>query len=207
MEGMVVPRVERSGSAGLVISIANTNGISEIEENLFRGSAQAALMTGVPVSVQYGADAVDDLDILLGEGIAPHRVIIGGLDRLEAVEHEEAFKIAQRGAYVAIDHIGWTTHDGYINDEDRAQLIVKLFAAGFGDRILLSTHAVGVAKGYKAKELGFDYLLSTFVPILRKAGLTDRQIRLLVAENPQRVLTIDASIRVENKSVVKAEQQ
>lgn len=40
--------------------------------------------------------------------------------------------------------------------------------------LLLSTHTVSVAKGYEAKELGFNYLLSTFVPILRKAGLTDK---------------------------------
>ena len=57
-EGIVVPRIERSSSAGLVTSIASQSGITEKETNLFRGSAQAALTTGVPVSVQYGADAV-----------------------------------------------------------------------------------------------------------------------------------------------------
>ena len=70
-EGIVVPRVERSSSAGLVTSIASQSGITEKEMSLFRGSAQTALATGVPVSVQYGADAVNDLEILLGEGIAP----------------------------------------------------------------------------------------------------------------------------------------
>ena len=57
----------------------------------------------------------------------------------------------------------------------------------------LSTSAVGVAKGHEAKDLAFDYLLSTFVPLLRKAGVTDEQVRTLLEENPQRVLTVDAS--------------
>ncbi len=74
------------------------------------------LATGVPVSVQYGADAISDLEILLGEGIKPNRIIIGGLDRIEAVERKEAFAIAKRGAYVALDHVGWSSEDGYVND-------------------------------------------------------------------------------------------
>jgi phosphotriesterase-related protein len=192
-EGIVVPRVERSTSAGFVTSIASQNGITEIETNLFRGVAQAANTTGVAASVQYGEDAVNDLEILLGEGIAPDRLIIGGLDRVDAVERKEAFTIARRGAYVALDHVGWSTNDGYVNDEQRAQLVLELFEEGLGERVLISTNAVAVAKGHEAKDLGFDYLLATFVPLLRKAGATDEQIRILLEENPQRVLTVDAS--------------
>ena len=192
-EGIVVPRVERSTSAGFVTSIASQNGITEIEKSLFRGVAQAAHTTGVAASVQYGEDAVNDLEILLGEDIAPDRVIIGGLDRVNAVERKEAFAIARRGAYVALDHVGWSTNDGYVNDEQRAQLVLELFEEGLGERVLISTNAVAVAKGHEAKDLGFDYLLATFVPLLRKAGATDEQIRILLEENPQRVLTVDAS--------------
>jgi phosphotriesterase-related protein len=191
-EGIVVPRVERSGQAGLVTSIATQSGIAEIEENLFRGSAQTALATGVPVSVQYGADAVNDLEVILGEGLEPNRVIIGGLDRLDAVERKEVFAVAGRGAYVALDHVGWSTTEGYINDTDRAKLIAELFEKGLGDRVLISTNAVGCAKGHEAKDLNFDYLLEKFVPILRQIGVTDEQIRILLEENPQRVLAVDA---------------
>ncbi len=193
VEGIVVPRVERSTSAGLVTSIASQNGITEIETNLFRGVAQAANASGVAASVQYGEDAVNDLEILLGEGIAPERVIIGGLDRIVAVERKEAFAIARLGACVALDHIGWSTNEGYINDEQRAQLVLQLFEEGLGKRVLISSNAVAVAKGHQAKDLGFDYLLGTFVPLLRKAGATEEQIRILLEENPQRVLTVDAS--------------
>ena len=187
-EGIVVPRVERSGLAGLVTSIASQSGITEKEISLFRGSAQAALSTGVPVSVQYGADAVKDLEILLGEGIAPEHVIIGGLDRLDAVERKDAIAVARRGAMVALDHVGWATAEGYANDEQRVQLISELFHEGLGDRVLISTNAVGVAKGHEAKDISYDYLLTTFVPMLRKAGVTDEQVRTLLEDNPQRVL-------------------
>jgi len=204
-EGIVVPRIERSGLAGLVTSIASRSGITEKETNLFRGAAQAALTTGVPVSVQYGADAVSDLEILLGEGIEPNRVIIGALDRLDAVERGEIFAIARQGAYVALDHVGWAACEGYVNDEERVQLIVELFKEGLGDRVLISTNAVGVAKGHEAKDISYDYLLKTFVPLLRNAGLTDEQVRTLLENNPQRVLTFGTSTAAEKESVVAAE--
>jgi phosphotriesterase-related protein len=201
IEGIVVPRIERSGLAGLVTSIASQSGLTEKETNLFRGSAQTALATGVPVSVQYGSDAVSDLEILLAEGLAPERVIIGGLDRLEAVDRKETFAVAHRGAMVGLDHVGWTASDGYINDAQRVQLIVELFNGGLGDRVLISTNAVGVAKGHEAKDLSYDYLLSTFVPMLKKAGVTDEQVRILIEDNPQRVLTNNVSVITEKESV------
>ena len=46
-------------------------------------------------------------------------------------------------------------------------------------------------KVMKTKALGFDYLLTKFVPGLRKLGVKDDKIRLLLEENPQRVLTFD----------------
>lgn len=192
-EGIVIPRVERSSSAGLVTSIASKTGMTQVETSLFRGSAQTALSTGIPVSVQYGADAMNDLEVLLSEGIAPDRVIIGGLDRLEAVESKAVFEIADRGAYVVLDHVGWSSNEGYVNDTERVALVVELFAAGHGERVLISSNTVGVAKGHEAKELGVDYLLISFVPQLRKAGVTEEQIRILLQENPQRVLTVDSS--------------
>ncbi|MEH7238599.1 phosphotriesterase [Bacillus sp. JJ1562] len=206
IEGIVVPRVERSSSAGIVTSIASQSGITEKETNLFRGSAQTALVTGVPVSVQYGEDAENDLEILLGEGVSPNRVIIGGLDRLDADRQKEAFAIASRGAYVALDHVGWSSEEGFVNDTRRAELILELFDEGYGDRVLISTNAVGVAKGHDAKELAYEYLLSTFLPILRKAGATDEQIRILLEENPQRVLTVNAQVTIEKEAVIQTEQ-
>jgi phosphotriesterase-related protein len=200
-EGIVVPRIERSGLVGIVTSIASQSGITEKETNLFRGSAQAALATGVPVSVQYGADAINDLEILLGEGIEPDRVIIGGLDRLDAVRRKEALTVARRGAMVALDHVGWTTSEGYANDEQRVQIIVELFNEGLGDSLLISSNAVGVAKGHQAKDIGYDYLLTTFVPLLKKAGLTHEQVRTLLEKNPQRVLSINTSVAKEKESV------
>ena len=41
-EGMVVPRVERRGAAGMVATAADRAGMTPTEESLFRGAARAA---------------------------------------------------------------------------------------------------------------------------------------------------------------------
>lgn len=193
VEGIVVPRIERSGPAGLVTSVASRSGITEIETNLFRGCAQTALATGIPLSVQYGADAVNDFNILLQEGIAPNRIIIGDLDRLEAIDQKSAIELARQGSMVALDHVGWNESEGYASDAQRVELIVELFNEGLGEQVLVSTNAVGVIKGYERKEIGFDYLLTTFIPLLRQAGVTDEQLYTLLEKNPQRVLTVQTA--------------
>lgn len=195
IEGIVVPRIERAGYAGMVTSAASPDGLTINETNLFRACAQTAKATGVPVSVQFGSSALEELTGIIKEGIPANRVIIGGLDKQAAVEQQIAFQVAEQGAYVAIDHIGWGSDEGYISDAARVQLIIELIEAGFGAKILLSTNAVGVAKGHEVKDLAFDYLFTTFIPLLRQAGVTAPQIKTLIEENPQCILAAPPEMR------------
>ncbi|MCP2032506.1 phosphotriesterase-related protein [Okibacterium sp. HSC-33S16] len=189
-EGMVVPRVERRAAAGLVTTTAARDGMTPTEESLFRGAARTALATGVAVSIRYGADALHDLDIVLDENLPAERVLVGGLDRTEAVAAGAATEVARRGAYVGIDHVGRNTDDSVVTDDERAELVLDLVKAGFADRILLSSNAIGVAKGQPDDDLPFSYLLTTFVPKLRSLGLGEDDVQRILVDNPRNLLTV-----------------
>lgn len=189
-EGMVVPRVERRGAAGLVATAASREGMTPTDENLFRGAARTAVNTGVPVSIRYGNDAVHDLEIVLDEQLPADRVVVGDLDRKDAVAAGVPLTIAGRGAYVALDHVGPDDDDAHVTDRERAALVVELVEAGHADRILLSSNAVGVAKGQPDHELPYSYILSTFVPLLAKEGLTDEDVKHILVDNPRALLTV-----------------
>ncbi|MEF9906142.1 phosphotriesterase [Streptomyces sp. P9-A2] len=188
-EGMVVPRVERRGAAGLVATTATPEGMTATDESLFRGAARTALSTGVAVSVRYGADALHDLDVVLDEKLPADRVVVGGLDRKDAVAAGAPLQIARRGAYVALDHVGTQDDDAHITDDERAALVAELVRAGFGDRILLSSSATGVAKGHPGNDLPYSYVLTTFVPLLKAQGLSDEDTRRILVENPRDLLS------------------
>jgi phosphotriesterase-related protein len=187
-EGMVVPRVERRGAAGLVATAATPEGMTATDESLFRGAARAARATGVPVSIRYGADALRDLQVVLDEGLPADRVVVGDLDRKDAVAAGWPLEIARRGAYVALDHVG-VEDEAHITDAERAALVADLVQAGFGDRILLSSNATGVAKGHPANDLPYSYVLTTFVPLLKAQGLSDEDVQRILVENPRDLLS------------------
>ncbi|MGW1896612.1 phosphotriesterase family protein [Streptomyces hirsutus] len=187
-EGMVVPRVERRGAAGLVATTATPDGMTATDESLFRGAARTALSTGVAVSIRYGSDALHDLDVVLDEKLPADRVVVGGLDRKDAVAAGAPLEIARRGAYAALDHVG-AQDDAHLTDDERAVLVAELVQAGFGNRILLSSSATGVAKGHSDNDLPYSYVLTTFVPLLKARGLSDEDTRRILVENPRDLLS------------------
>lgn len=187
-EGMVVPRVERRGAAGLVTTTADRSGMTPTEESLFRGAARTALNTGIPVSIRFGADALHDLDIVLDEGLPADRVLVGGLDRKDAAG--AALEAAGRGAFVGLDHAGLNDDADYLTDNDRAELVLKLVAAGHADKIILSGNSIGVAKGQPDYDLPFSHVVSTFVPFLKAQGLSEEDARRILVDNPRNLLTV-----------------
>jgi phosphotriesterase-related protein len=187
-EGMVVPRVERRGAAGLVATTGTRGGLTPTDESLFRGAARAALATGVPVSIRYGVDAVAELQLVLDEGLPADRVVVGDLDRVEAVAAGWPAAVAELGSYVAIDHVGRNDDDAFVRDAERAALIAQLVAAGHGNRVLLSGNAVGVAKGHPAYELPYAHVITAFVPLLASHGVADEDIQRLLVANPRDLL-------------------
>jgi len=188
-EGMVVPRVERRGAAGIVATTATRSGMTPTDASLFRGAARAGLATGVPVSIRFGADAVADLQVVLDEGLAADRVVVGGLDRADAVDAGAHLAVAQRGAYVAIDHVG-SEGDGHVTDKERVALVLELVDAGHAARILLSCSATGATFGHPSTDTAYSHVLTTFVPALRAEGVSEDDVRRILVANPRDLLTV-----------------
>ncbi|MGO4596326.1 phosphotriesterase [Terrabacter sp. 2RAF25] len=188
-EGMVVPRVERRGSAGIVATTATFAGMTATDESLFRGAARAGLATGVPVSIRFGADAVADLQVVLDEGLTADRVVVGGLDRTDAVDAGAHLAVAERGSYVAIDHVG-TEGGHHVTDKERIALVTELVDNGHAERILLSCSATGAAFGHDGIHTAYAHVLTTFVPALQAEGVSEDDVQRILVANPLALLTV-----------------
>ncbi|WP_285572744.1 MULTISPECIES: phosphotriesterase [unclassified Streptomyces] len=188
-EGMVVPRVERRGAAGLVATVSTPEGMTATDESLLRGAARTALGTGVAVSVRYGSEALHDLGVALDEKLPADRVVVAGLDREDAVAAGAPQEVARRGAYVALDHVGVQDED-HVSDAERAALVAGLVRDGHGNRVLLSSSSTGVAKGHAGNDLPYSYILTTFVPLLKAQGLSDEDVQRILVDNPRDLLSV-----------------
>ncbi|MFC9763505.1 hypothetical protein [Rhodococcus jostii] len=125
----------------------------------------------------------------MDEGLPAQRVVVGGLDRTDAAAAGAPLEIARRGAFVALDHVG-SGNGAHITDSERAAVVRELVEAGHGDRILLSSTAIGVAKGQPDCDVPFSYVLSTFVPLLTTKGLGDADVQRILVDNPRGLLSV-----------------
>lgn len=188
-EGMVVPRLERRAPAGLVATAVTQSGMTPTDGSLVRGAARAGATYGVPVFIRSGADALAELQLAVDETLKPERILIGDLDRRDAVDNGWPMSVAAAGARVSIDHIG-STDSAYLDDAQRVNLILDLIQAGFLDRILLSSSATGVAFGVRGNDLPFSDVLTNFVPMLQAAGVTQEQIQQMLITNTAQLLSV-----------------
>lgn len=186
-EGMVVPRVERRAPAGLVVTAGTRGGLTGTDESLLRGAARAASATGAPMAFAFGADPVAELDLVLAEGVPADRVLVTGLDLTDAAGAARA--VAEKGALVGVTRVG-VAGEGYLSDEERADLVAWLVQAGHRDRVLLASGAIGVAKGLPDPGVRFEHVLTSFVPLLTARGLSDADVEALLVTNPAAWLTI-----------------
>lgn len=172
------------------------------EMRVLRATAWAALATGLAVSIHlhpWGRTGSEVLDVLLGEGLAPERVVLGHL----TTAHDDAAYIGgllERGVFVAFDLFGfdhsllgvgrWVPSDADVSDT-----VARLVRAGQGARVLLS-HDIGVRTRLRAwGGWGYAHIPRHVVPLLHERGLDEDEVRQLLVRNPAQVLTIVSADR------------
>lgn len=174
--------------AGIIGEIACDREITAAEERSFRAAARAHLRTGVTISTHAARWPVGhaQLDILAHEGVDPRRVIVGHSDTVHDTGYHIA--LAERGAWVQFDTIdGDSDYDNMI----RIEFILALVQAGHLGRILLSQDICLRSQFATYGGIGYTFLLTEFVPMLSRAGLSAEQITILLRENPRRALSGD----------------
>ncbi|SED63883.1 phosphotriesterase-related protein [Jiangella alba] len=160
-----------SHRAGIVKLGASYQRLSPAERVRLSAGASAARRTGAPVAVhcEIGTMGPELLDLLAADGVPAGRVLLAHLDRNpDAGLHAE---LAARGAYLLYDTVGRIK---YRPDSVLLDLVERMVAAGFGDRLLLGTD-VGRRSQLRAYGggPGMAVLGETFVPRLRSVVGTE----------------------------------
>lgn len=171
--------------AGLV-KAALIKGCLEKENNLFLAAGYAAIEAGTSIMIhtEYGRDAVKAIKILEEIGLAPERVLIAHADRqTEEFSIHEA--IAQTGAFLEYDTLTmFEIHD----NESEIELIQHMILSGYKNQILLSTDPTADRMKSYSGQVGIDYIHRTFIPALRKSGISKEDIEQIMRSNPARAL-------------------
>jgi phosphotriesterase-related protein len=160
--------------------------LTPAQERVFRAAARAQRQTGVAISThcqRTGRLGQDQVRVLLDEGVAPDRIIIGHHGDKRHVDHE--LGLLEHGVYVQIDHVGFRDLQP---DEQRARNVKAIIDAGYGDRLLISQDVCLPNHLRWFGGHGYGHLLERFVPMLRDVGLSQAAIDRLLIDNPAAVL-------------------
>jgi predicted metal-dependent phosphotriesterase family hydrolase len=175
--------------AGIIGELATGRDfITPAEERVFRAAARAHKKTGAPLSTHTWLEtlAQDQLDLFEDEGVDLQHVIVGHMGDLAHLDNVRA--VLARGAYVQFDHVGM---EHFQRDKQRVKNVVQLVDEGFASRLLLSQDVCYKHLLHWYDGPGYDHLLTTFVPALRTAGVSEADLNTILVANPRRILAYD----------------
>ena len=178
------------------------------EIKVIRASARASRLTGAPISFHSGGAGREKLcvaGIVAEEGADLARTIFGHSD-VVAADMDLVLELLETGVYIQFDLLGrlgvplswaglnpekpWQNYHDTSHTAIVADAVCRLIDSGHLDRILLSHDVAGKVQLKRYAGTGFSFIPETFLPHLRRIGVTDEQINHLVVENPKRVLTL-----------------
>lgn len=168
--------------AGIIAEIGSSvDVITPIEAKVFAAAAIAHRETGRPISTHtsFSTMGLEQLALLKSHGVDLSRVVIGHCDLKDNLDN--ILRMIDQGAFVQFDTIG---KNNYYPDEKRVAMLVEIARRGLLGHVMLSMDITRRSHLKANGGSGFDYLLTTFVPLLREAGFTQADIDLMLRDNP-----------------------
>lgn len=185
--------------AGIIGELGTSYTVTQSEERVLRAGALAQRQTGLAITVHMGgqaAEAIRVLDILEDAGADLTRVVLDHMDD-DLTDMEMHARVAVRGAYVEYDGFGAEWYFDSLGtvtarDTDRIRAVLWLAERGHLDRLLLAQD-IWLKQALRAYGgLGYDHILRSIVPALRREGLKDEDVQQLLVANPAAVLSGEA---------------
>ena len=173
-----------------------TGPITDREKVVFRASAIAAIETGVSVTTHthLGLNALDQIDLLVSQGLAPDRIVIGHLDDAEP-DLDLIREIIARGAWAQFDDIGYEYYTERLRiqmatDVVRARKLRRLAEEGLTDRVILASD-FGMQRHLQARGgPGLVVLADGFRKTAQAEGVPVEVLDRCMITNPATVLTV-----------------
>ncbi len=170
-----LPVHQCSARAGFIKTALDVEGLSPMYIKLFSAAVGAALKANrfIMVHIEQNADPVLLLEFLKEKGMKPGNLMFCHLARA-CKDIKILKKILSAGVYLEFDTIG---RFKYHSDEHEIQIIKELMSEGYENQLMFSLDTTRARfKTYDENAVGLDYILTTFVPNMKKSGITVEQI-------------------------------
>jgi len=193
----VTQGIEGTGIKAGVFKLASSEGIiTPYEQVFFKAAARVSSEEGIPIitHTQQGTMGPEQAELLVASGADPRRVSIGHMDVNTDLRYH--LKTLAHGVYISLDRFGIQGYGGHPFDKERALVIASLCAAGHADRIMVShdrplgwlgrEFPIPVVLKEQMSNWNWENIPKNAIPTLKKLGVSDNQINMILVENPKR---------------------
>lgn len=177
--------------AGIIKCALDKAGLEPALEQILRASARAHIATGGRISTHtWAAGRSGDIQqrIFAEEGADLGQVLIGHCGDTEDYGYLRG--LLEKGSYIGMDRFGIQET---LSDERRSAVVATLCRDGFAERMMLSQDAnswsdrdAGLAVSETRSNWHYHNVLDNILPMLRRMGVTDEQIDVMMCGNPRR---------------------
>ncbi|MGY8879671.1 MAG: phosphotriesterase family protein, partial [Dehalococcoidia bacterium] len=185
---------------GIIGEIGCSNPWHESEKKVLEAAVIAQRETGAPLLIHPGRSERAPLEILEAVdkwGGNVSRTVMGHVERT-VYDRGILNELIATGAYLNFDLFG---HDSSFYplapeshmpaDHERIEMIEHMVSEGKRGKILVahdvcSKHRLKTYGGH-----GYDHILTRVVPRMRARGMSEEVVRLILVDNPTRMLTFD----------------
>ena len=186
--------------AGILGEIGCSAPMTPNERKCLRAAARAQRATGAPLLIHPGRAVPAPLEamaVVLEAGGDPARTIMSHIDRT-LFEPADMLALARTGCYLEFDLFGQESSYYPLspidmpNDATRIDHLRRLIAAGFGERLLVAQDICRKTSLCAYGGDGYAHILENVLPVMRRKGMTDEEIEMILVRNPARVLAVAA---------------
>jgi phosphotriesterase-related protein len=181
-----------SAKAGIIKCATDHLGVTETNKKLLRVAARLHRATGVPISTHttvHNRSGFEQQDVFEEEGVDLSRVVIGHCGDTTDADYLE--EILRRGSVIGMDRFGL---DMMLPMEQRVATIAELCRRGFAEQMVLS-HDACCHIDWFPKEMiprmaprwNFRHIPDDVIPALRKAGVSEADLRQMTVDTPRRL--------------------
>lgn len=177
-----------STKARVIGEIGTSKGsFEEMEMKVFEAAIKAHLETGTIISTHtsIGTMAREQAALFKKRGVNPKKVIIGHQDLSEDLEQIKF--LINEGFWVSFDTIG---KNNYVLDTDKIEFLVDLQKNGMIDSIVMSMDITRKSNMKYKGGIGYTYLFTDFIPMMKEAGITEESINKIFVENPKKIFEV-----------------
>lgn len=155
------------------------------EKKIFDASVIAAKKSKclIYTHTTLGTYAMEQVLYLTQNGIDPDQIVIGHVDLSKDLNL--IIQLIETGVNVGFDTIG---KNNYFPDEKRAEFLVELEKRNMCHHVVLSMDITRKSNLKYRGGIGYSYLITDFLEMLRNLGMREETIDMMLIDNPKRIL-------------------